>query len=180
MSCYYPDSFSIALNVTYSAFKDSLAENVACLDTYLRPKAANTLMPWLYALFLLLFHLPACFIRAVRWESAQYLALALAVLGIALTLQAYQSTALKAEEILVWMPLTLVLDVGAMLQMVVLILEKHGFWCLWWALRDALSAGCKSAVVVFTTCLPSKHKAREETDPESVGKTFIHSDGDYG
>jgi hypothetical protein len=49
----------------------------------------------------------------------------LAVLGIALTVQAYASTRLAAAEILVWMPLTLVLDVGAMLQMVVLIIEKY-------------------------------------------------------
>lgn len=49
----------------------------------------------------------------------------LAALGIAVTTQAYVSTQLKADEVLVWMPLTLVLDVGAMLQMVVLIIEKH-------------------------------------------------------
>lgn len=49
----------------------------------------------------------------------------LAALGIAVTTQAYISTQLKADEVLVWMPLTLVLDVGAMLQMVVLIIEKH-------------------------------------------------------
>jgi hypothetical protein len=83
------------------------------------------MMPWFLSLVLLLFHLPACVIRAVKWESAQYLALGLAVLGIALTVQAFVSTALRAEEVLVWMPLTLVLDVGAMLQMVMLILEKH-------------------------------------------------------
>lgn len=171
MSCYYPDNFEIAHDVPYSAFKASLAEEVACLATYLRPKSANTLIPWLYTLFLLLFHLPACIIRAVRWESAQYLALTLAILGIALTLQAFQSTGLRAEEILVWMPLTLILDVGAMMQMVVLILEKHGIWCLWWALRDALQATCKATVVVLTTCLPAKHKQGEANNPQSMGKS---------
>jgi len=76
------------------------------------------------------------------------------MLGIALTVQAFVSTALKAEEVLVWMPLTLVLDVGAMLQMVILILEKHderllpdelrpaqpraGWRVLWEAVRDAV------------------------------------------
>lgn len=106
------------------------------------------------ALLLLIFHLPTCVIRAVKWESAQYLALGLAVLGIALTIQAFISTALRAEEILVWMPLTLVLDVGAMLQMVILIVEKHderllpierrpaqprnGWRVLWEAVRDAV------------------------------------------
>jgi hypothetical protein len=36
----------------------------------------------------------------------------LAVLGIALTLQAFVSTGLAAAEVLVWMPLTLVLESG--------------------------------------------------------------------
>lgn len=31
------------------------------------------MMPWLPTLILLFFHLPACIIRAVRWEGAQYL-----------------------------------------------------------------------------------------------------------
>ena len=56
----------------------------------------------------------------------------LAVLGIALTVQAYVSTALDAAEVLVWMPLTLVLDVGAMLQMVILIIERYDErWQAW-------------------------------------------------
>lgn len=41
-------------------------------------------------------------------------ALGLALLGVALTIQAYVSTGLKPEEVLVWMPLPLVLDAGAM------------------------------------------------------------------
>lgn len=108
------------------------------METYLRPDPGGALIPWLYALFLLLFHLPACIIRAVRWESAQYLALGLAVLGIALTIQSYEGTSLKAETVLVWMPLTLILDVGAMLQMVVLIIEKHGFRNLVQAFSNAV------------------------------------------
>jgi hypothetical protein len=101
------------------------------------------MLPWLGSLLLLVFHLPTCIIRAIKWESAQYLvgicrltlminvntdlqqALGLASLGIALTIQAYVSTSMRAAEVLVWMPLTLVLDAGAMLQMFVLIIEKH-------------------------------------------------------
>lgn len=83
------------------------------------------MIPWLYSLFLLFFHLPAVVLRAVKWQSAQYLSLALALLSLALCIQSYVSTRLAPEEILVWMPLTIMLDVGAMLQMVVLIIEKH-------------------------------------------------------
>jgi hypothetical protein len=51
--------------------------------------------------------------------------------------QAYVSTALNAAEVLVWMPLTLILDIGAMLQMVVLIIEKHDDrWQKWKKIRE--------------------------------------------
>lgn len=127
MSCDYDLNYTIVAGATYGQFVDSFADGIICSATYLRPDPGGALLPWLYSLFLLLFHLPACIIRAVRWESAQYLALGLAVVGIALCIQAYFSTRLKADEVLVWMLLFLVLDVGAMLQMVVLIIERHGF-----------------------------------------------------
>lgn len=82
-------------------------------------------MPWLFVLIILLFHLPACIMRVLHWESAQYLALGLAIFGVALSLQAYGSTKLAAAEILVWMPIFLTLDFGAMMQMIVLILREH-------------------------------------------------------
>ncbi|KAH7077246.1 hypothetical protein FB567DRAFT_146200 [Paraphoma chrysanthemicola] len=122
MSCNFSSNYEIGFGITYAAF-ETLIE--VCPATYIRPDPGGAMMPWFLSLVLLLFHLPTCIIRAVRWESAQYMALGLAMLGITLTVQAYVSTALKAEEVLVWMPLTLVLDVGAMLQMVMLILEKH-------------------------------------------------------
>ncbi|KAH7391845.1 hypothetical protein BKA66DRAFT_579803 [Pyrenochaeta sp. MPI-SDFR-AT-0127] len=107
--------------------------------------------PYILVGLLLLFHLPTCFIRVVRWESAQYLALGLAMLGVALTVQAYVSTALAAGEVLVWMPLTLILDAGAMIQMAILIIEKYhvegkdgvrrgGLRVLWRAVRDTLQS----------------------------------------
>ncbi|KAH7159293.1 hypothetical protein DER46DRAFT_627641 [Fusarium sp. MPI-SDFR-AT-0072] len=80
---------------------------------------------FLYTLFLLFFHLPACIIRALRWESAQYLALGLALFGVAICIQSYLSTGLEAGEVLVWMPLTLMLDIGAIMQIVVRIIEKY-------------------------------------------------------
>lgn len=137
MSCQYDSNYTIAPGVTYEQFTASFADGITCNATYLRPDPGGALIPWLYALFLLLLHLPACIIRAVRWESAQYLALGLAVMGIALCVQAYLSTRLKSDEVLVWMPLTLVLDVGAMLQMVVLIIEKHEFRPLRTALKES-------------------------------------------
>lgn len=73
-----------------------------------------------------------------HFNKSSYQALGLAVLGIALTVQAFVSTALDAAEVLVWMPLTLVLDVGAMLQMVILIIEKYDTrWREWAKLEDS-------------------------------------------
>jgi len=127
MSCQFSPDFSIAPNVTYSIFNSSFSLNTECPESYLRPDPGGALIPWLYALFLLLFHLPACIIRAVRWESAQYLALCLALFNVTVTIQSYVSTRLNPAQVLVWMPLTLLLDIGAMLQMVVLILEMPGY-----------------------------------------------------
>ena len=125
MSCQISPNFPIAPGVTYSQFNSSFDDKLVCPATYLRPDPGGALLPWLYTLFLLLFHLPACIIRAVRWESAQYLALGLALFNIAITVQSYVSTKLNPAEILVWMPLTLMLDIGAMEQMVILILEME-------------------------------------------------------
>lgn len=114
-------------------------------------------MPWLYALFILLFHLPACIIRAVRWESAQYLALGLAIFGVALTIQAYVSTRFEPSEVLVWMPPALTLDVGAMLQMIVLIIEKHG--------KKALIKALKTSKLGRLFCKESSGSEKEVAEP---------------
>ena len=125
MTCQFSPNTTLVPNVPFSIFVASQTDNITCPSTYLRPDPGGALIPWLYSLFLLLFHLPACVLRVVRWQSAQYLSLGLAALSIALCIQSYISTGLVAEEILVWMPLTLMLDVGAMLQMVVLLIEKE-------------------------------------------------------
>ncbi|KAF2134154.1 hypothetical protein P153DRAFT_381335 [Dothidotthia symphoricarpi CBS 119687] len=178
MSCPFEPDFEIAPNVTFSAFEKTREE---CPKTYLRSASGGSMMPWLLVLFLLLFHLPSCIIRAVRWESAQYLALGLAVLAIAFTVQAYQSTALKPSEVLVWMPLTLVLDAGAMLQMVVLIIEKHdgGVRELWAAVQHMLSSA-KHAVLVglFSSKRAERtpNETQETTDPLLVTSDPNHQE----
>ncbi|KAH7013973.1 hypothetical protein EDB80DRAFT_569285 [Ilyonectria destructans] len=125
MSCQFAPNSTIVPGVEHWQFVKSIEAKVICPSTYLRPDPGGALIPWLYAVFLLLFHLPACIIRALRWESAQYLALSLALLSVAMCIQSYMSTRLAASKVLVWMPLTLMLDVGAMLQMVVLIVEMY-------------------------------------------------------
>jgi hypothetical protein len=133
MSCNFSPDTIIQGNTTIAAFPRG--DYVTCAKTYLRPDPGAALLPWLFALFMLFFHLPTCVIRAVRWESAQYLALGLALFDIALTIQSYASTKLRPANILVWMPHVLVLDVGAMLQMTILIVETHGVQNLWDAVQ---------------------------------------------
>jgi hypothetical protein len=54
----------------------------------------------------------------------QVLSLALAVFAAACTVQSFVSTRFKPEGVLVWMPLTLPLDAGAMMQLMALIVEE--------------------------------------------------------
>lgn len=115
MNCNFEPNSTVIPGVKFGQFVDSFADGINCPPTCLRPDPGGTLVPWLYALFLLFFHLPACIIRALRWESAQYLALGLALFSVALCIQSYLSTGLDAGEVLVWMPLSLMLDIGAMM-----------------------------------------------------------------
>ncbi|KAM7211252.1 hypothetical protein V8F06_013370 [Rhypophila decipiens] len=129
MSCGYKPGDAIVGGFDFSFFPASAAQSITCAINHVRPDPGGALLPWLYTLFLLPFHLPASVLRALRWESAQYFALALALFSAVLCVQSYTSTGLAANQVLVWMPLTLIQDVGAMMQMVILIIErdeKHG------------------------------------------------------
>jgi hypothetical protein len=152
MSCYNPDGTGIFTNSTpvpalypngteyhpykYSQFLESLNLDASCGGaTYLRPDVGGALLPWLYTVFAILIHLPVAVIRVARWERVQILSLALAAFTIVLTVQSYTSTGLAPDKILVWMPLTLPLDAGSMLQLFALIVEdEKGFS----KLRDGL------------------------------------------
>lgn len=83
---------------------------------------------------LLIVRLPTLIIRATRWEKVQVLSLALAAFTVACTILSFVSTKLKPEGVLVWMPLMLPLDAGAMMQLMVLIVEEEGLRGLWHAL----------------------------------------------
>lgn len=135
MSCNFPPDQIVATVLNhvyhYSDFNASIALNATCLwdggETYIRPDSSGALLPWLYAIIILVIHLPTVLIRVTRWEKVQVLSLWLAVSSIAVTLQGYISTGLEPEAVLVWMPLLLPLDAGAMLQLIVLIVEDVGF-----------------------------------------------------
>ena len=128
----------------YSQFLESLNRNVPCGGpTYLRPDVGGALLPWLYSLIALIVHLPIVLIRVARWDRVQILSLALATLTITITIQSYKSTALSPDKVLVWMPLTLPLDAGSMLQLAVLIIEDLGYSNLWKGLTQIFQSKSK-------------------------------------
>ena len=94
--------------------------------SYIRPGTSNSLIPWIYSLVILLLHLPLVIIRVVRWETGQIWALAMATFSVILTIVAYWATGLDADKVLVWTPIALVLDVGAVMQIFILIAEEDG------------------------------------------------------
>ena len=81
------------------------------------------MLPWVYTIVVLVIHIPVVVIRVVRWEIAQNWCL-LATFGtIVVQAQAYVSTEFKAEQVLTWTPLLLIIDAGSMAQVVFLILD---------------------------------------------------------
>jgi hypothetical protein len=83
-----------------------------------------SIIPWLLIVAILVVHIPVVIVRIVRWESGQVWSLALAAFAISLTTLAYRSTEFDPQQIYVWTPLPLIIDVGAMIQLFALLLEK--------------------------------------------------------
>lgn len=97
-------------------------------SSYLRPDVGGALLPWIYTAIVIVAHIPTVVIRVVQWEKVQVWCLAATLLTVAVYLQAYISTGLKAEQVLTWTPLVLLIDAGSMLQIAVLV-EEAG-WLL--------------------------------------------------
>ena len=93
------------------------------------------------------------------------MALCLALFNVAITIQSYVSTKLDPAQILVWMPLTLMLDIGAMLQMVVLILEIEGYsiGVLLGALKDQI-------LIIGGIFAEAFHKSEEKGEIIPLGR----------
>ncbi|RXG49364.1 hypothetical protein VDGE_05702 [Verticillium dahliae] len=96
--------------LVFSDFAVSLANIAPCgAPTYLRPDPGGCLLPWPYTLAWILVHLPVTVLRVNRWE-----------------------------KVMVWMPLAIVLDVGAMMQLVFLVIQENGVVLLWAAFKQLL------------------------------------------
>jgi hypothetical protein len=145
-NCSFPPNTIIA-NITtgngtiqplyYSNFTTSRDNIQSCgAPTSLRPHDGDCLMPWPYTLAWILVHFPITLLRVNRWERVQTLSLILAFFTLFITIQSY-TTKMTPELVLVWMPLAIVLDIGAMMQLVYLLVEENGVVLLLLALRSS-------------------------------------------
>ena len=69
-------------------------------STYLRPSEGIAVIPWWYGTILLLPHLPLLYLRIMKWQKGWWLALAMAIFDLSLTVVSYGST--DQEEVFVW------------------------------------------------------------------------------
>ncbi|KAH7231047.1 hypothetical protein BKA59DRAFT_488761 [Fusarium tricinctum] len=116
------------LGLTIADFYESWSKSQPCveLSSYIRPDDAGSILPWPYTLAWFFIHFPITLIRVHRWERVQALSIILAIITIWFQLQAYTNS-IHPESVLVWMPIFVVLDIGAMMQLAFLIVEDNGF-----------------------------------------------------
>lgn len=69
-------------------------------------------------------HLPIVVVRVVRYERVQWWLILSALLTSVVYLQAFISTGLEPTQVLVWTPVLLIIDAGAMLQVCFLVIEE--------------------------------------------------------
>jgi hypothetical protein len=133
------DGTIITGNHTFSRFTSAYSLNLSCgPSTYLRPEKGGAIIPWPYLVVLVFVHAPVLWQRITHWENVQMVALSLAVFSVATTVVSYWSTALEADQVLVWMPLQLLLDNGAMSQLYLLIQAKdREFGSVWTTIQAA-------------------------------------------
>lgn len=142
MSCPLDPDTVIAPGFPLSPFLKSLEKQASCGEpTYLRPDRSGSMLPWLYCLVWLVVHIPLVIIRVVKWEKVQALSIVLATVNFGSTIIAYVSTRRRGEEVLVWMPLTIMLDAGAMILLFWLIIDEIGLR----GLQDAIPMRIKTA-----------------------------------
>jgi hypothetical protein len=127
------------------------------------PHAGGALQPYVLVIAQIFLHFPTCVVRVARWKKIQVFSLILAGVNIAITIQAYVSTRLQPEQVLVWTPVTLILDAGAMLQIYVLIIEDISFHNFARTLARGISKPFKAVNARAKACLNLGYKGVETT-----------------
>lgn len=160
------------LGYHWGDFYDSYVTAKSCAaPSYIRPDHAGSILPWPYTIAWFLVHFPVTLIRVHRWERVQALSLILAVMTIAFQLQAY-ANGLGPEAVLVWMPIFVVLDIGAMMQLVFLIIEDTGFWPLVHALPASFRRkGRRNNATVVESTARQGHDENNDRSKNSMSST---------
>ncbi|KAH8682814.1 hypothetical protein BGZ60DRAFT_205808 [Tricladium varicosporioides] len=128
MSCQFPANKTITATLQWWQVRDTLAQNQTCEPSSLRPNIGGALLPFIFVIIQIIVHLPVIIARVARWEDVQTLSIFLAIFNVAIVAQGYTSTNMAPEHVLVWSPMTLVIDAGAMLQLMVLVRAVHPNW----------------------------------------------------
>lgn len=125
-TCSYNRNATIGTtNMTWLQADNNQVLTVATNTTYLRPDTGGALLPWIYAVIVIVIHIPTVLIRVVKWERVQTLCLVLTFFTAVVYIQAYVSTKFEASKILVWTPVILIIDAGSMLQLFLLVIEAE-------------------------------------------------------
>jgi hypothetical protein len=165
MACVFDKDFPITPDgrYRYGHFQESLAKNVTCDGSmYLRPDDNGSLLPWPYTLLWLVVHTPTVIVRVMRWDKAQILSICLAFMTVVGSTLAYKSTKLKPGGILVWMPVSHILDVGAMMQICCLLIEEHGVTPLKTALLGQANSVLRRVPVILFPKRRASHPSKFE------------------
>ncbi|KAH7393749.1 hypothetical protein BKA64DRAFT_95908 [Cadophora sp. MPI-SDFR-AT-0126] len=125
MSCPFPN-ITTTPTIPYQDVVLSLAKNLTCGTGYLRPDVGGSLPPWILTVLAIVLELPVVIVRIARWEKTQLICLFISTLGAYIITQAYISTHLSPDKVLVWTPISLVLPAGAMIHQLVLLVEMRG------------------------------------------------------
>ncbi|KAH6708417.1 hypothetical protein EV126DRAFT_110581 [Verticillium dahliae] len=158
--------------LVFSDFAVSLANIAPCgAPTYLRPDPGGCLLPWPYTLAWILVHLPVTVLRVNRWEKVQTLSILLAFFSVYFTAQAY-TTHLTPDQVMVWMPLAIVLDVGAMMQLVFLVIQENGVVLLWAAFKQLLMRPFRPQRRPSIELI--RQDARGENNNGNIAKVAVH------
>ena len=171
LNACFPNNTSIGppeLGLKFENFSSSLSLGTACTSnaSYIRPDEAGSFLPWPYTLAWFLVHFPVTLIRVHRWERVQALSIILAIIAIWFQVQAYTSS-IEPDAVLVWMPIFVVLDIGAMMQLAFLIIEESGFWPLVQALPSVFRCiGHRSSVATIETSVETDNGNQ---DPKTEG-----------
>ncbi|KZL84178.1 hypothetical protein CI238_02674, partial [Colletotrichum incanum] len=94
------------------------------------PDPGGCLLPLAYTMAWILIHLPVTVLRIRRWGKVRTLS--------RLLNHSVMQNSSRPNQVILWIPLAIVLDIGAMVLLVFLVIEENGVAILWIAFRESI------------------------------------------